>query len=111
MENKYRLVYWENPLTIHSRLHLHHGLFLCSGDIKRSFQDNIINLSGWNKETSILKINCTMELEDLRDGLEECRRMNLTRESLFPGLDGFSQAMNYQLSFYHSMWQNRNEII
>lgn len=46
----------ENPLRLNNRLVVQQGTFLCPGDIYCSFEDNLKNLTGWNKKDNILKI-------------------------------------------------------
>jgi hypothetical protein len=103
LENKYTFVGWENPLGLHHRLHVQQGVFLCPGNLSISFLDNLKQHKGWNKQENILKVICLMELKEFQNALERCRRMNISRESLFPGLDGFAQSMKYQLVHYKNL--------
>jgi hypothetical protein len=107
LDNKFNLVAWENPLGIHQRLHVQQGVFLCPGNIKKSFIENLQKLKGWNEKTSIIKVICRMSLDDLYDAIKECKRMNISRESLFPGLDGFAQSMRYHVRFYRDTYDER----
>jgi hypothetical protein len=107
LNNKFDFVGWENPLGLHRRLHTQQGLFLCPGNVRKSFMDNLKQLKGWDKGNSITKVICRMSTVDLRKAIEECRRMNISRESLFPGLDGFAQSMRYHLYFYKSSYDDR----
>ena len=70
-------------------------------------EDNEENLKGmgdWWKQTAIVKIVCKIEKNSqLRDAFEKLRRMNILREILFPGLDGFAQSMKYRLPFYEKL--------
>jgi len=106
MENNYNLVSPENPLKLHTRLHLQQGIFLCPGNIKKPFMENLLH--PFNKKTDLIrKIICTLEPQDLKRAFDELMRMNITRESLFPGLDGFAQSMNYHFGFYKRLAESR----
>ena len=102
-DNKYNLVSWENPVQLHRRLHLQQGVFLCPGNIKEPFMKNLLFPYGRAKAKGIEKVTCNLTPSELQEALEKCRRINLTRESLFPGLDGFAQSMKYQFGFYTNL--------
>ena len=109
MNNQYRLVMWENPVQIHKRLHLQQGVFLCPGNVELSFMENLLCPYGNQKTDKIRKVTCNLEPLDLQRGFELLMRMNLTRESLFPGLDGFAKSMQYQVWFYKKLAKWRND--
>ncbi len=110
LENKYDFVGWENPLALHQRLHIQQGTFLCPGNIGKPFMENLKELKGWNDRSSIIKVICRMTVDDLHSAIEECVRMNISRESLFPGLDGFAQSMKYRLSFYKDIHTDKTAL-
>ena len=98
--DKYKAVVWENPVKLHTRLHLQQGVFLCPCSVRIPFMDNLLHPYRNNIGNKLIKIICRFPSpDDLQNGLERCRLMNLTRESLFPGLDGFTQSLNYQFQF------------
>lgn len=49
-----------------------------------------------------------MNVEVVQEALEEFRRMNISHESLFPGLDGFAQSTNYHLLHYKRQFESRD---
>lgn len=107
LNNKFNFVGWENPLKLHHRLHVQQGTFLCPGNIEKSFLENLQELKDWHKKDAIIKVVCRMSLDDLNKAINECKRMNISRESLFPGLDGFAQSMRYHLRFYKTTYDER----
>jgi len=109
MNNKYNLALWENPIQLHKRLHLQQGVFLCPGNIKITFMENLLYPYRQKKTSGILKVICNLDPHDLRKAFERCMRMNLTRESLFPGLDGFAMSLKYQIWFYKKLAEWRND--
>lgn len=106
MKNEYNLAISESPAIIHKRHHLQQSVFLCPGNVKVSFMDNLLHVSSnTQKLKGIKKFTCKLILSEFRDMFEEFRRMNITRESLFPGLDGLAQSMKYQACFYKDMYE------
>jgi hypothetical protein len=107
MNNEFTFIGWENPLGLHRRLHLQQGVFLCPGNVTNAFIDNLRELKKWKSENSIRKVVCRMSTDELCKALDRCMRMNISRESLFTGLDGFAQSMAYQLYFYRKLYDYR----
>lgn len=100
----YRLVISENPALLHQRLHLQRGVFLCPGNIKESFMDNLLHpYHSPQKIEGIKKIVCNLGTPNLHSEFMRLIRMNITHESLFPGLDGLARSMEYQICFYKDL--------
>jgi hypothetical protein len=76
------------PQRLGERLSVQSGTFLCTGNLDRSFMDNLGEMNDW--QGNVRKFTLAFEHRGL--GLEKLRRMNITRASLFPGLDGFAQS-------------------
>ena len=94
----------ENPGLLHPRLHLQQGLFLCPGNVKESFMGNILfPYHNQKKIEGIKKVVCNLSTSELHTQFMRLRRMNITHESLFPGLDGLARSMEYQISFYREL--------
>jgi hypothetical protein len=100
----------ETPVRLHDRLHIQQGTFLCPGDITVPFMNNLL-LPLVRPKNCVKKLVCTFTVSALLNVLEIFRRMNITRESLFPGLDGFSQSIKYQLPFYSGLHNWRRSIL
>lgn len=111
LNNKYTFVVWENPLKLHSRLHLQQGTFLCPGNVKKTMMDNIKDPYGMQDPSYIKKFTCSLTPLDLQECFEEFMRMDITRESLFPGLDGLGTSMRYQIWLYKKLdtWINKEK--
>ena len=58
-----------------------------------SYEENLKALGDCCGPGSVVKVECRMSAEDKLQALKELNRMNIHRESLFPGLDGFAQAL------------------
>lgn len=71
------------------RLAIQQGLFLWPNDVEALFMENLIDLAAAG---GVLKI--VLPGGELRgQALEDLRYMNITRASLFPGLDGFATSL------------------
>ena len=106
MDSKYTFVSSENAVQLHRRLNLQQGVFLCPGNIRKSFEGNLFH--PYEKPTRDIR-KVIFKPDDLREAFKKYYRMNLTRESLFPGLDGFAQSMRYQLWLYKMLYDWRED--
>lgn len=109
MKNKYGFVSVENPVRLHQRLDIQHGVFLCPGNVSKSFMDNLRSLYNGKNREWIYKFVCKLTPDKLQETLEDFRDKTITRQSLLPGLDGFAKSMNYQLSFFKYLYKERKE--
>jgi hypothetical protein len=93
-----------NPFRLSDRIQTQKGVFLIQGDIEESFVDNIKALSGWDDSVNMMQIVIPKELH--KEGIRKLYEMNITRTSLFPGLDGFSRSLDvYHPAFEPSSWR------
>jgi FRG domain len=94
------------PFRLNPRLSVQQGTFLWCGDVERSFEDNLRSMEGYDKKENIIKfvIPKTLGLK----AIKELYRANVTRASLFPGLDGFAQALgvSWLVSSESWVWKN-----
>ena len=104
-----KFVLLENPFSLHTRLTVQQGVFLCPGSVSLKFETNIKNLKGWESKDNIIKIPFALSPKEMETSLMRLRRMNITRASLFPGLDGLSQSMRYYMRFYYKLSKWREE--
>jgi len=109
MQNKYDFVTTENPLRLHQRLDIQHGVFLCPGNMGKLFMDNLKGLFDDKIEGWMYKFDCKLTPQELQQELEKFRNKTITRQSLLPGLDGFAQSMKYQLSLFKFLYKGRKE--
>ncbi len=106
MENKFTFALWETPLQLHRRLHLQQATFLCPGNIKVKLMNNLREPCGKEEPDFIKKFTYFFTLDELREAFDEFMLMDITRESLFPGLDGLATSMRYQLWFYKKLHED-----
>lgn len=92
-----------NPHNLNERLIIQQGIFLCPGDITKSFYKN---LSACFKDEADLNKNniCRFKINDdinlKKNILMHLHRMNMNNATLFPGLSGFSKSLKTLLAFY-----------
>jgi FRG domain len=117
------LVMLVEPFYIHERLSRQQGLFAIPFEGQQSFEYNLsltvnnyqkelpksrkINdydslLSLLNQECALLKVNIPKEFHN--EIRRDLKLMNITNETLFPGIDGFSKSLYEEFDF-----QNINE--
>ncbi len=80
------------PERLSERMSRQQGLFMMPASVSSSFQDNVLCTvnSGMDGE-AIIKIIIPKKYH--KDIIKDLTMMNITSESLFPGLDGFAQSL------------------
>ncbi|HLN02329.1 MAG TPA: hypothetical protein VK335_23780 [Bryobacteraceae bacterium] len=81
---------------MNERLTIQQGLFLCPAQVSMGFEENLqaMSLKGTKIDKLVFPSNLRAHI------LAELNKMNISRASLFPGLDGFAQslAVNVQIA-------------
>jgi hypothetical protein len=85
------------PFQLDERLSIQKGVFLYPCDARLSFETNLKGMSGWNDSSKVLKL--IVSSDERRTALKVLHSMNISRATLFPGLDGFAQS----LKVYHPL--------
>lgn len=80
-----------NPFRLNERLRIQKGVFIIAGSVECSFLDNLEALPDHNNRERILKIIIPQSFAE--PALVNLFQMNISRASLFPGLDGYAQAL------------------
>jgi hypothetical protein len=109
MGEKYEMVVSENPVRIHKRLHLQQGILLCPGKLSRSFMDNLHYIYNSGYTPKVKQLVCSLTISDLEKAFDDLVSMNITEESLFPGLDGHARGVRYQMWFYKRLYDRIQE--
>jgi hypothetical protein len=68
---------------------------MCPGDVTLPFEENLCFLSGWKDKKNIRKIIIPEQLR--RKALDKLSDMNISRATLFPGLDGFARSLKVSM--------------
>lgn len=87
-----------NPFRLNERLRIQKGIFLIQGDITIPFEENLKSLPGHDDGNNVVRIEIPKSLQE--EAIEYLYYMNITRTSLFPGLDGYARA----LRIYHPIF-------
>lgn len=85
----------QNPFRLNERLTIQKGIFMCPGDVTKTFEKNLCSLQGWKDKKNIVEIIIPERLR--REALAKLSDMNISRATLFPGLDGFAQSLKVSL--------------
>lgn len=94
--NPQLFVFPTNPFRLNERLVIQQGDLLCQGDISRTFEENLAAVlpPGTTKTHSKLrKYPLKFEAKERQAALRALHRMNVSRATLFPGLEGFSKSL------------------
>jgi FRG domain len=78
-----------NPFRLNERLTIQKGVFMCPGDVTQPFESNLCSLPNWDKKQNVVKLHISQNRR--REFLDSLSDMNISRATLFPGLDGFAQ--------------------
>ena len=90
LNNKKELIIPMNPFRLNERLTLQKGVFMCLGNVTKSFEDNLRSLKGY--QTKVNKLIIPKKLR--KTAIKELYNIPVTRATLFPGLDGFAQSLS-----------------
>lgn len=87
-----------NPFQLDERLTIQKGVFLYPCDVSKPFAVNLSAMPGYGDPSNVLKLKIADPgKDDRRSALKWLHAMNISRATLFPGLDGFAQS----LKVYH----------
>lgn len=82
------------PDLANRRLGVQQGLFVALGDTRTDFMGNVSSY-GETSADHVVKVDIPKSVR--AEALEDLHRMNIDRSTLFPGIDGFAQSIQYQL--------------
>jgi hypothetical protein len=75
------------------------------GDVSATFQANLEAMPGHESEQNLIKIVIPREMR--REALKHLFDMNISRTSLFPGLDGFAYSLGVYAPLYDAVdWRS-----
>lgn len=97
-QQKKSLVVHVNPFRLNERSVIQQGIFLCPGDVSRSFEDNLSAIANGDFAENLIKFEIVGDSETRKDIIRNLHRMNMNRASLFPGLDGFGESLRTLIS-------------
>jgi hypothetical protein len=95
LANKEPLVMPVTTFELNERLGIQQGLFLCPGNIRIPFEDNLRELNRAELAKKCLKF--ILPYRRRAEILEHLRRVNISAATLYPGLEGFSRSISNEL--------------
>jgi hypothetical protein len=99
LPNKYAFVWHGDPFRMPQRVVAQAGTFLISSHLGQTVEDILAEYPGSGK----LLIQFVLKTSRLRaQAMADLYNMNITRATLFPGLDGMAQSMAYEFEY---SWQ------
>jgi hypothetical protein len=91
------------PFRQNERLRTQRGTFLVPGDVSVDFMGNLRALADHDQASNVVKIVLPKQVRAV--ALEQLYSMNISRTSLFPGLDGYAQSLGvFHPSFRPAPW-------
>lgn len=108
------LLYPINPFRFNKRITTQQGLFLILGNPKLGFKGNLsaVFKNNVNKmRENIYRISFNGTLDARNEIIRKLKQMNITNESLFPGIDGFAKSTAELLAWLPMYpWYERQSI-
>jgi hypothetical protein len=83
-----------NPFVLNQRLTLQQGCFMAVGDVSEDFGSNYQHMDPPATKAPLEKWTLRSDKSNLRNAFADLHRMNVSRATLFPGLDGFARSLN-----------------
>ena len=91
-----------NAFHLNERLSIQQGAFLIPTDVTKPFTQNLLAVAPKNLDDTFLAIyRISLNLEEVRKCLKGLHRMNLTRATLYPGLEGLAQSLENAIGMPH----------
>jgi len=91
------VVCFMNPFHLNHRLRTQKGIFLVPGNIESTFMENLTAMQGHEKRRNVMKFVIPKDAKLRREIQRGLASANISRTSLFPGLDGFARSLGSHL--------------
>jgi hypothetical protein len=92
-----------NPFRLNQRLLIQRGAFLIPGDISKPLMANLEAHRNYDDPQNVVKI--VIPKAERWNVLRQLWNMNISRASLFPGLDGYAQSLTVYHYAYDPVWK------
>jgi hypothetical protein len=94
-----------NPYRLNERLIVQQGLFLCPGDLTKTFEANLRAIfDDLPNEMLCVRYELRFNVDQWKTALKQLEKMNVTASALFPGLDGFSRSLRTHMAFKNEIF-------
>jgi hypothetical protein len=92
-----------NPWRLNQRLAIQQGAFMVPVDISKPFMENIGGMEGWDNKNNFVKYVIESNTKETERVLNELYTMNMSRNTLFPGLDGYAMSLKTRMKFFKDL--------
>lgn len=92
-----------NPWRLNQRLAIQQGIFMVPVDITKPLMDNLKGIDGWDDAGNLVKYVIEGGIKETEKVLDELYTMNITQNTLFPGLDGYSKSLITRMKFFKNL--------
>ena len=100
-----------NSFLLNDRLSSHQGAFLVPLDVTKPFMDNVRAQAPEQIDANHLAIyRIDLSIDQLKECLKELHRMNLTRATLYPGLEGLARSLENAVAMPHLFWGVKGDL-
>jgi len=82
------------PRILNRRLSIQQGVFLCPGDVTRTWSQNLSALAGARQRPKIQAF--VMSRDAMEEAFAALTSMNVTARSLLPGVDGYGKSIAHR---------------
>jgi hypothetical protein len=81
------------PFRSNERIHVQQGLFLCPANVNMTFEGNLRAMFSDLNETKAHIFRIRLKTKLYRRIMDDLRAMNISAETLYPGLGGFAASL------------------
>jgi FRG domain len=106
-EKAKKFAFTENSYDLNERLTLQRGLFMCPGDVRQTFEENLFAMREPWSARHIVKLRLRLDAVELRRFANHLLDMNVNSAVLFPGVDGFARALSERLFLFQNLAKDR----
>jgi hypothetical protein len=87
-----------SPYRRNERLTIQQGTFVCPGDIRRSFVENLTAVVDTQDERVFQQVTIRVSQSERANILARLNNMNMNHATLFPGLEGLASSLRHRLA-------------
>jgi hypothetical protein len=82
-----------NPFRLTERISLQNSVFMCPGNVMKTFDENLRSLCSMSKIGNIVVLTLEFDRQEIITARGRLYDLNITRATLFPGLEGFAKSL------------------
>jgi hypothetical protein len=105
MAGSCRFVVPVEPFRLHQRMTAQQGLFLCPGEVDATFMENLGALLPTGKSARVVR-KIVIPGAERAAALQDLNLMNISRSTLFPGIEGLARSLSHRLTGIRDDWES-----